>query len=127
MTISILIVEDNRLMGNCLRDWFEDEGFTVTLVSSAEDALELLAVHSFQVCVSDLNLIGMQGDDFIRIARAAYPETRFIILTGLNCYCLDDELRSLGMCDDDVFYKPVFPLAILSDAIRHAITEVANE
>jgi len=121
MLISILIVEDNQLMGNCLKDWFEDEGFKVMVVSSADTALEMLAVNDFQVCISDLNLVGMQGDDFIRIALAAHSRTKFIILTGLCYYSLDDELRSLGMLDEDIFYKPVFPLGILSDAIRKAV------
>jgi CheY-like chemotaxis protein len=121
MAISILIVEDNCLMGSCLKDWFEDEGYHVTLVSSADTALEMLAANEFQVCISDLNLIGMQGDEFIRIALAAYSCTKFIVLTGLGYYKLDDELRSLGMHDEDVFYKPVFPLGILSNAIRKAI------
>lgn len=125
MLISILIVEDNQLMGNCLKDWFEDEGFKVALASSADNALEMLAVNQYQVCISDLNLVGMQGDDFVRMALAAYPRIKFMILTGLCYYSLDDELRALGMRDEDIFFKPVFPLGILSDAIRKAITEVA--
>lgn len=121
MPLSMLIVEDNPLMGNCLKDWFEDEGFIVMLVSSADSALEMLAAKEFQVCISDLNMIGMKGDDFIRIAFTTYSRTKFILLTGVRNYILDDELRSLGMSDEDVFYKPVFPLGRLSDAIRKKI------
>ncbi len=125
--VSILIVDDDPMLGNCLRDWLEDEGFWVSVASSADTALKILSTMKFNVCISDLTLVGMSGDDLIRRAIPVYPQTRFMILTGMHSYSLDSHLRSLGMRDDFVLYKPIFSMKILSDAILSALTEVAHE
>ena len=121
--VSVLLVDDDPLVRNCLMDWLEDEGFSVSATSSAAEALTVLAAEPFHICISDLNLRGMNGDDFIRETLPAYPLTRFMILTGLHSYCQDTQLRSLGMRDEYVLYKPIFSMKTLSAAIRSALPE----
>lgn len=118
--ISVLIVDDDVLIRDCMTAYFEDEGFQVHGVSSGEKALRLIAELRPTVCISDLRLPGMSGDECIVKFHAICPETRYILHTGM-LYILSDELRAIGMTDADVLLKPVHDLSKLVQKIMKSV------
>lgn len=104
---TILLVDDNEMVRTSVRDWLLDDGFTVLCASGGCEALQHLAATHCDAAVIDLNLGDMTGEHFLKQALPEYPETQFMIYTGSISYGLSPELRRLGMCDDDVLYKPV--------------------
>lgn len=119
-TISVLIVDDDMMIRDCMTAYFEDEGFLVHGVSSGEKALGLIADLRPTVCISDLRLPGMPGDECIVRSHAISPETRYILHTGM-LFSLSDELRAIGMTDADVLLKPVHDLARLVQKIMESV------
>lgn len=63
---SLLIVEDDPIMGESLHDRFVLEGYAATWVQNAEAALAHLAKHPVGLVVSDLRLPGMNGRELLR-------------------------------------------------------------
>lgn len=63
---SLLIVEDDPIMGESLHDRFVLEGYAATWVQNAEAALAHLAKHTVGLVVSDLRLPGMNGRELLR-------------------------------------------------------------
>jgi len=109
--ITILIVDDEVLLRNSLRDFFEDTGFTVLAANSGEDALQLLRSGArVDLCTVDIRLPGMTGNQFIAEAHAFNPYLKFLVYTGSWNYELPAELNSLGLSPEQVFNKPCMDL-----------------
>jgi len=115
--INVLIVDDEPLILDCLSIFFEDEGFTVHTASNAEDALRQIISLRPHVCITDMGLEGINGDEFILKAHAESPKTLFMIHTGAY-FDLTDNLRSIGMTTDDILIKPVLDFSVFSTRIR---------
>jgi DNA-binding NtrC family response regulator len=110
--ITVLLVDDNDLIRECVTAYLEDEGFTVHSYSTAEEALVAIAAIRPVVCITDMRLPGMDGENFILKANLLSPATGYLIHTGM-LYTLSDELRAIGMSDGDVLLKPIHDLSKL--------------
>lgn len=117
--IKVLLVDDDRIIRDCITAFLEDEGFAVLTAPSAEIALEMLAVEKPQVCITDLRLTGMNGEQLIIAAKGAGTDCRFLIHSGAN-YDISEELIHLGMGQYDVLNKPVYKLAQFTENIIRA-------
>ncbi|HIJ87333.1 MAG TPA: response regulator [Desulfuromonadales bacterium] len=116
--ITVLLVEDNDMIRECITAYLEDEGFTVHSYVTAEQALERIVAINPVVCISDMRLPGMDGESFILKAHTLCPVTSFLLHTGI-LYTLSDELRDIGMTDGDVLLKPIHDLSKLVKRITH--------
>lgn len=115
--ITILLVDDDAMIRDCMTAYLEDEGFSVYVAVTAEEALELIAAICPVVCISDLRLPGMDGEEFIGRAHALCPGSGYLLHTGMQ-YSLSAELRAIGMTADDVLLKPIHDLSILVRKIK---------
>lgn len=116
--ITVLLVDDNQLVRESVGAWLEDDGFVIHTVTSGEEALCLLAAIPIDIVLADLKLPGMGGEEFIAHAMKNYPASGYIIHTGSNSYRLSLKLQELGLKDEDVVYKPVISLNLLTSLIR---------
>ena len=89
---AIICVDDNpgilSSLGEQLRREFLD-AYEIELATDAEEALELCAELTAEgieipVVISDQQMPGIQGDQFLAILHAQYPQTLTIMLTGQN-------------------------------------------
>jgi two-component system OmpR family response regulator len=120
--ISVLLVDDDEMIRDCVAAYLEDEGFSVHSADSAEAALDSIAALSPSVCISDLRLPGMNGDEFIIRAHSLCPATGYLLHTGM-LYSLSDELRAIGMTFEDVLLKPIHELSLLVDKILQIVAK----
>lgn len=83
--LSILIVEDEVRMREMLARAVQEMGFVANGVGTAELALKALHQPSPPpIILVDLNLPGMDGLEFMRLARARCPQAAIIVLTGFG-------------------------------------------
>lgn len=120
--IRLLIVEDEEMLRNSLRDHFEDEGFEVHAAASGEDGLALLQDIEVDLCLADMRLPGMDGNEFILAAHARDPRLAFLVHTGSVDYALPRALREIGLHREHVFQKPILDMGILTEAVRQALS-----
>lgn len=123
--ITLLLVDDDEMIRDCISAYLEDEGYRVRCVASGEEALVAITESRPTVCITDLRLPCMNGEAFIRQAYQFSPETAFLLHTGL-VYILSDELRAIGMTTDDVFLKPIHELSILIKRINKIASAGVN-
>ncbi len=114
---SILLVDDEQFILDSLKGFLEDYDFSVFPANSAEEALELVKERTFDAGIIDLRLPSMSGEMLIQSIHNMRPEIRFIIHTGSVGYTLSEDLKSIGMKSEHVFFKPMADLTILVDAI----------
>ncbi len=113
----ILVVEDESHLAEGLRFNLEEEGYSVEVVSSGEDALERLLANrqSFDLVVLDVMLPGKSGFEVISELRGAGQFVLTLMLTARGHP--DDVLQGFSAGADDYLAKP-FELAILIARIK---------
>src|SRR6266849_3847605 len=80
----VLVVDDESAVRSLLTDRLSQEGYACQGCSSAKEALELLGRESFDLIISDLNMPGMSGLEFLEEAHKKYPHSAFLMATGEN-------------------------------------------
>jgi len=78
----ILVVEDEAIMRESLRDWLTDGGYQVETAEEGEEALKTMAEQDFGVVILDLRLPGKDGIEVLREAREKSPQLKGIIITA---------------------------------------------
>jgi len=78
----ILVVDDEAVMRESLRDWLTDDGYQVEIAEDGEAALEAIARQDFGVAILDLMLPGKNGIEVLRAAKEKRPNLKGIIITA---------------------------------------------
>jgi two-component system, NtrC family, response regulator AlgB len=79
--ISVLLVEDEAILRDSLKDSLKDT-HNVAAVGSAEEALELLKQLDFDVVVTDVRLPGKDGLQLVKEIRETKPYIKPVIITA---------------------------------------------
>ena len=116
--LSILLIEDDPIMGESLMERFELEGFAARWAHDGAEARKWLARGGFGVVLSDLRLPDMGGDALFREALADYPTLPpWLFITGYGA--VDQAVALLKQGAADYLTKP-FDLDALVDKIGRA-------
>ena len=121
--IHVLVIDDEPGICLSLTAFLEDYGFRASSAESAEDALALMGNTAIDICIVDLRLPGMSGEELIIEACTRHPGLRHIIYTGSTSYTLPEPLQALGMRPEHVFLKPIRVLTLLVKAIKALVEE----
>ncbi|WP_448208062.1 PAS domain S-box protein [Azospirillum sp. sgz302134] len=96
----VLVVEDDPIVAMTVSTALEDVGFAVTCVTTADEALPILAAGDVDVLFSDVVMPGsMSGVDLAREAQRRFPGLPVILATGYS----EDIARADGI---QVLSKP---------------------
>ena len=79
---TLLVVEDEEVIGLSLQASLDEAGFAVQLFSDATDVLASIDRISIVAAITDVGLPGMRGDDLARLCRARLPALPIILATG---------------------------------------------
>ena len=93
---SVLVLDDERIVGDRLKPALEKEGFAVEVFTESRSALERLAQRRFSVIVTDLKMRGPSGLEVLAYARRICPETRVIVITAYASEEVSREVQSQG-------------------------------
>lgn len=125
--MSILVVDDEQFILESMTGFLEDFDFQVSQAESAEKALVVLESKRFDAAIIDLRLPGISGDMLIQKISRLYPYMRFVIHTGSVGYVLSEELKSIGMKPNHVFFKPMPDLTLLVETVISLIHQGRSE
>ncbi len=100
----ILLLEDDKILSETLSELLESEGYSVTLVTNGDDALESTYSHEFEIMLFDVNVPGINGFELLKILREADNTTPCIFLTSLNDIASLSKGFEVGA--DDYIKKP---------------------
>lgn len=115
----ILCVDDEDNILHLFRRTLGRE-FNLHLANSAETALNLLREHAdFAVIMSDYNMPGINGVEFLKMARALSPDTVLVMLTG-NIE-LDVAIKTINETDIFRYMPKPCPMEVMRKVILDAL------
>jgi DNA-binding NtrC family response regulator len=104
---SILIVDDEPIVREAIRDWLVDAGYDVATASTGEEGLEIAAERDFGLIILDVRLPGKTGIRVLEELKAAKPDVKAIIITAYASPQMRTEATKLGALH--YLSKPIAP------------------
>jgi two-component system, OmpR family, response regulator QseB len=111
----LLLVEDDAMIGEAIREGLRRDGFTVDWVHDGESASQVLRTEAFDLLLLDLGLPRKGGLEVLTAARAHGQEMPVLIITARDA--VSDRVQGLDAGADDYLVKP-FDLDELAARIR---------
>lgn len=100
----VLIVEDDPMLAQSLKQGLNQAGFTVDVAPSAEEAAGMVDNETFDVALVDIGLPGADGLALIQRLRASGNRMPVMVLTARGG--MEDTVRGLDAGADDYLAKP---------------------
>ncbi len=120
-SVSVLIVDDDVAVRESFSDYFEDHGWQVWAVGTAEEGLALLDRVMPDAAIVDIRLPGMDGNSFLRVVSERHPSLPCIVCTGSPDYDLPEDLTVSRVGERRVFAKPVPNLGDLVEEVHRQL------
>lgn len=95
----ILLVEDEAVVRESVRDWLVEDGYEVDVAEDGEEALEKIKKEEFGVIILDLKLPGIDGLQVFEEAKELKPETKGVIITAYPSKETQEKAKRLGLLD----------------------------
>ena len=102
--MKILVIEDDRTVGQYVKHGLEEQRFTADLVDDGLDGLRVASTGHYDVIVMDLRLPGMTGTEIVRTLRDRGVTTPVLMLTAQDS--VEFKVAGLRAGADDYVTKP---------------------
>ena len=99
--VRVLHVDDEPSLADVVATYLERENdrITVETAHDADEGLETLREGAVDCIVSDYNMPGMDGVEFLRAVREEYPDIPFLLFTGRGSEEVASDAISAGATD----------------------------
>ncbi len=117
----IIILEDELSLAYTLSAALEKNlgaNSVVKICSTAEVALQMMQIHKFDLIISDWQLPGISGLEFITQVRQSLPDVPIIFMTAFGTEQLEEQAQIVS----DYYIKKPFEIPELTYAIDQLLT-----
>ena len=104
MKTRILYVEDDETLGFVTRDNLELKGYEIVHCKDGDTAMELVNADSFDLCILDVMLPGVDGFTIAEAIREKDHQVPILFLTAKSLK--EDKIHGLRIGGDDYILKP---------------------
>jgi two-component system, NtrC family, response regulator AtoC len=118
MKAKVLIVDDDTSMCELLTEGLVQHGYEARWHASPHEALAELAVHDYDVVLTDINMRDMTGLELCQKATEAHPELPVIVITAFGS--LETAVQAIRAGAYDFITKP-FDIDVVAIAIERAV------
>jgi len=115
----VLIVDDDDLMREFLKETIERAGMETIAVPSGQKALEVVKKQTVDLIITDMQMPRMSGLDLIKKVKETSPKTLIVVITAFGS--IDNAVEAMAAGAFHYLLKPFTP-----DALE-AIIQKANE
>lgn len=102
--IKILLLEDDQNLGEVLKDYLYNEGYSIDLEKDGKVGLEKINRRKYDLCIIDIMLPNINGFDIAKSLREYDQTTPIIFLTAKTLK--EDRIKSFKAGADDYITKP---------------------
>lgn len=105
--MSIMVVDDEKIVRESLFFWFEKAGHSIDTAASGFEALEKLEKVPFDLMFVDIKMPGMDGIELLNRVKKDYPDTIVVIITAYGS--IESAIKAMKMGASDYLLKPFKP------------------
>ncbi|MCK5689483.1 response regulator [Myxococcota bacterium] len=120
----ILVVDDEMVILDILRDVLEYDGFFVKVAGDGESALKMLEAEPFDLVLSDLKMPGLGGLDLLHRIPLTGVDTKIVIMTGFGT--VETAIDAMKKGAFDYLLKPFKPQDVIH-VLRRAMERLRLE
>jgi len=122
----VLVVEDNHEVRRMVTASIKTLGAEIDVldVPSAEEALLINTTLPLDLVVLDIRLPGMSGLEMVTKLRKGKPETKIILVTGVEDEAIRQQVSEAGA--EAFFFKPIAITTFL-DVVKHSLWPAPSE
>jgi len=115
-TFRVLVVDDELVVRDSLKEWLGMEGFSVDMAESGKSAIDLLSTNEYGLMLLDVKMPGMDGVEVLKVAREMRPELPVLMMTAYATVETAVEAMKLGALD--YLLKPFDIEALVSKVVQ---------
>jgi heterodisulfide reductase subunit A len=116
----ILVVDDELIVRDSLKELFRDEGYSVDMAESGAAALERLFQQKYNLMLLDIKMPGIDGVTVLKKAKEAFPDMTVLMMTAYAT--IDTAVEAMKTGAADYLMKP-----FETDALIPKITGIYNQ
>jgi len=103
----ILVVDDEMVVRDSLKEWLQDEGFRVDMAESGDEALKMMGEENYNLLLLDIKMPGMDGVEVLKRSKDMRPELPVVMMTAYATVETAVEAMKIGALD--YLMKPFDP------------------
>jgi len=102
--INILLAEDDRNLGNLLKNYLDAKGYSATLCLNGQEAVDTFSDKKFDFCILDIMMPVKDGFAVAKEIRIQNKKVPILFLTAKSMQ--EDKLKGFELGGDDYLTKP---------------------
>ncbi len=122
---AVLVVDDERAVGDFFRCLLEEKGCAVETVASGAEARKLFAKRRFHLAIFDLKLKDADGLVLLREIKSIQPRCEVVVISGYST--VKSAVQAMKMGAFDYIEKPFGELSELEEVLARALAKAAGE
>jgi len=112
----ILVVDDELIVRDSLKDWLTEDGFQVDAAESGPDALEKLTKQSYHLMLLDIKMPDMDGVEVLKRAKEMRPDLAVVMMTAYATVETAVEAMKIGALE--YLMKPFDPETLVPLVVK---------
>lgn len=100
----VLLAEDDRNLGNILKNYLEAKGYNTTMAVNGQEAVDMFRMKEFDFCILDIMMPVKDGFEAASEIRALDKKVPVLFLTARSMQ--EDKLKGFEAGADDYLTKP---------------------
>jgi two-component system response regulator HydG len=116
--VKTLLVDDDEFIRNSLELAFKTKGCCLQVAETAEEGLQAIKAHQFDIIISDFRLPGMNGLEFLKLAAVTQPQAVKFLITAYRDDHIFSEAVRLGINE---FIEKPFAVKVLINLLALAL------
>ena len=106
----LLIVDDEADVCESIGNFLKRRDYDITIAVGGGEAIDILKKDTFPVVLLDLKMPLVDGWTVLKETKADHPETKFLVVTGLDEAGVEEKCKEAGAYD--FIIKPIRVKAI---------------
>ena len=121
---SILVVDDELLIRDLLYDFFNDQGWNISIADNGKKALDILKSKDIDLLLTDIKMPEMDGLNLASHVKEHYPNLPVILMTGYPS--VESAVVALRQKVEDYIIKP-FNINQLYKTVEQKVKESSKK
>lgn len=115
---SILVIDDESIVGLSCQKCLIPEGYDVDSVESGKEGLDMIRDREYDLVITDLKMPDIDGLELLKIVLEIKPGARVIMITGYST--VKNAVKAIKMGAYNYMEKPFTPDELL-EAVQDAL------